>query len=441
LHYTRFLRTNRCRIFFQVVINYTYSVLNPYLRYIALKAQRNQGLREINIPAIQVHSYFGQKGITGFDKVFLSTQETMRKKYGRSHPRPETIPTSADCSVESLKSNKKLLGEVALYCTMPSTTLEISKRIMYNVDEVKQILIALKNKEIVKEFNGRFVLSIVADSPPSGSPNFEKAVVEAALKGWVETTARSEDIDEIPYATIIEDVKPKGRKSVHNILALDLLRAPSACPDEKEVQPGQLRFLFEEVYQSPLEEACLFATLGMPQSSGELRDETCSAPVNKILGNVWGKARDFGFINDELRTTPYGERVISTLVGTPLAPFRHIKTLLDYCSEPVTFEFPKNYRRDFMDVVYSGVLYEVLAKTCGMSKATQIMKNRTHAEYFISTVGTSDFYLPKKLANELEVDETSAKNALSQAFAYGACGFSTTSHPHLYRPSKKVGGA
>jgi len=365
----------------------------------------------------------------------------IKEKYKAHRPRPETIPTAADDHVDRLKSSKKLLSQIALLCILPSSASEIAERITYHADEVKPILVALKNKQVLKENSqGRFILSIVADNPPSGSPAFENSVTDAALKGWVETKARKEDIDNVPYATIVEDLRTANKKSVKNILVLDLLRAPKAYPDEKQVQSGQLSFLFEDIYSSPLEEACLFATLSMPQTSETLRDEPCSAPVSNVLRNVWGKAKAYGFIDDELKTTPYGERVIATLAGTPLAPFRHIKSLDEYCSMPITFNADRNYNSEFMKVIYSGVLYHVLTESCGLEKATEIVQGKPHVDYFLSTVGTSDFYLPNKLANELKVDETLAKNALAHAFLYGACGISTTSHPHMYRRTGKVRG-
>lgn len=416
------------------------SILSPYLRYVSLKAQRSQSLQEITVPSVQVHSYFGLKKIPGFDKVFLATQRTIQRKYQLRRPRPDTIPTAAEEHASHLVSNKKFLSNIALLCILPSTATEIAKRINYHIDEVKPILTALRNKKILTEESERYTLSIVADNPPSGSMNFQRSVVEAALKGWVETKAKREDIDSVPYATIVENVRPRGKKSVKNILVLDLLRAPNAYPEEEQVQPGQLSFLFEEIYPSPLEEACLFATLSMPQTNETLRDNTCSAHVSNILGSMWGKAKAYGFIDNELKTTPYGERVIATLAGTPLAPFRHIRSLLEYCSRPEPFKLHRGYRSEFMKVIYSGVLYEVLAEGCGLRKATQIMRKRSRIEFFLSAVRTSDFYLPHKLANELEVDETSAKNVFAQAFRYGACGISTTSHPHLYHPTRKAKG-
>lgn len=416
------------------------SILGPYLKYISLKAQRSQSLQGITVPSVQVHSYFGLKKIPGFDKVFLATQKSMKKKYQLRRPRPDTIPTAAEEHATHLLSNKRFLSNIALLCILPSNASEIAKGTGYHIDEVKPILTALRNKKILTERSGRYTLSIVADNPPSGSTIFQKSVVEAALKGWVETKAKRQDIDSVPYATIVENIRPRGKKSVKNILVLDLLRAPNAYPEERQVQAGQLSFLFEEIYPSPLEEACLFATLSMPQTSEAFRDDTCSAPVANILGSMWGKAKTYGFIDSELKTTPYGERVIATLAGTPLAPFRHIRSLLEYISKPEPFKLHPEYRSEFMKVIYSGVLYEVLAEGCGLRKATQIMRRRPRIEFFLSAVRTPDFYLPHKLANELEVDETSAKNVFTQAFRYGACGISTTSHPHLYHPTRKAKG-
>jgi hypothetical protein len=415
-------------------------LLDPYLRYISLKDQRNQASKDINIPSVQLHSYFGLLGIPGYDKIFLETQANMREKYKAHWPKPETIPTAADGHVDQLKTSRKLLSQIALLCVMPSSPSQIAERVSYHVDEVKPILASLKNRQVLKENSqGYYVLSLVADNPPTGSPLFEQSVIDAALKGWVETKARKEDIDNTPYATIVEDIKTAHKKSVKNILVLDLLRAPKAYPDEKQVQPGQLGFLFEDVYSSPLEEACLFATLSMPQTSNSLRDEFSSALVSNMLRKVWGQAQDFGFIDSELKTTPYGERVIATLTGTPLAPFRHMKTLDQYCSRSASFEIDENYGTEFTKVIYSGVLYDVLSESCGLEKATQIVQYKPHVDYFLSIVRTPDFYLPNKLANELKVDETSAKSVLAQAFRYGACGISTASHPHLYTRKKKVG--
>jgi len=418
----------------------TVSILDPYLRYLSLKAQRSQDLKDINIPSVQVHSYFGLLDIPGFDRIFQATQESIREKYKARWPRPDTIPTAADDHMSKLKSSRKLLSHIALLCILPSSPTEIATQVSYHVDEVKPILVALRNKKVLREeSSGRFVLSIVGDVPPSGSPVFERSVVEAALKGWTETKARREDIDESPYATLVENIRPAQKKSVKSILVLDLIRAPRAYPDEKQVQAGQLSFLFEEIYPSPLREACLFASLSMPQTNQTLRDNS-STPVGNILGDVWGKARSYGFIDDELKTTPYGERVIATLTGTPLAPFRHIRSLDTYFSKTTAFKLHSDYTSEFMKVVYSGVLYNVLAETCGLQEATQMVQSKSRVEYFLSTAPTPDFYLPKKLANRLKVDETVAKNALAQAFLYGACGISTVSHPHLYNLARKVRG-
>jgi len=333
------------------------------------------------------------------------------------------------------------LGSVALACVVPSTSAELSRTLSIDTVQLNSILVALKRKGILRESAGRFTFGLVADSPPSGSTSALRELRQAASLGWMPTTAGPHDLDSntSQYATIVEEVHPEGKREVRNYLVLDLLRAPGAYPEVEQIRSGQLRYLFENVYGNPIDEACLFATVSLPQTNPALRESDCPTRISETLGVLWSKVRNFGLINAEYKTTPAGERVVALLNGAPLSPFSYMETLERFLDLPAP-QIPEfEYKTEFLKVVQGGVLYSSLSRDCGLAVATGLMSKQDAVEFYLKSGGSRNFYNPKLLAERFEIDLTAARNALSKSFLYGAAGITTASHPNMFGVSKRVG--
>jgi hypothetical protein len=307
------------------------------------------------------------------------------------------------------------------------------------------MLVALQHKGVLRVdplSGGKYVLSLFGGQPPTGSPEFVQMLPRLAVVGWMDAHGIDEssiDPQARDYFTIVDNVRPVEGKETKDIVVFDLLRAPEASPDIDPLQKGQLAYLFEKVYYSPIHEAALFATLAMPQTKDEVRDSECAKPVNQILSDVWSKSQMYRFIDKDYRTTAYGERVIDTLSGTPLSSYKHLESLNMYSAKgDLMWENQIVYREEFMQLVYSGLLYKILQTDCGESRAAAMITDARNVRFFLESLHQDSFYQPAILADKLGIDDTAAKNAYATAFRYGACGISTTSHPHLYVPVRKA---
>ena len=414
------------------------SILNPYLEFLSLKAEKVAGTPRL-LTSIQLHSYFGTKKIASFARAEKLTKKSMTEKWTRRTP--NIIPTAAKPNVSGLGRPAEALGQVALTCVVPSSVEEISKYLTMDVVETNSILVALKRRGVVRETSGRYSLSITANSPPSGAAPMLADLRNAAKFGWVSTTASASDLDSETkqYATVVEDVRQVGKKEVRNVLVLDLLRGPGAFPDTHEIREGQLRFLFENINGNPIEEACLFSTVSEPITNPLVREKGCPTRISRILGDLWSTVKGFGLINKEYKTTPSGERVLSLLNGAPLAPFSYMETLERYMEAELPEVADELYRVEFLKVIHAGVLYGALSRDCGQDVATSLMSRQGSVNFFLASTKSRDFYNPQLLATKFDIDLTAARNALSKSFLYGAAGITTASHPDLFKITKKVG--
>jgi hypothetical protein len=414
------------------------SILKPYLEFLALKAEKLAGTSKL-LSSIQSHSYLGRNNIASFTQAEKLTRKSLVEKW--THRTPNIIPTAAKPNVSSLEKSSEILGQVALACVVPSSPDDVSKYLAIDSVEANSILVVLKRKGIVKENSGRFSFAITADSPPSGNPSVLSDFRNAARLGWVTTKANSSDLDQETkqYARIIDDVRQSSKKEVRNILVLDLLRGPGAYPEISDIREGQLRFLFENIDGNPIDEACLFSTISEPNTNPLIREKDCPTRISRILGELWSTVKSFGLINKDYKTTPSGERVLSLLNGTPLAPFSYMETLEKYLDVEIPTVADAQYRTEFLKVIHAGVLYSALSRDCGQDIATGLMSRPDCVEFFLASTKNGDFYNPQVLAKKFEIDLTAARNALSKSFLYGAAGITTASHPHLYKITRKVG--
>jgi len=414
------------------------SILKPYLEFLYLKAEKLNGEESKLLPAIQSHSYLGRNNIPSFRQAEKLTRASLVEKW--THRTPNIIPTAAKPNVSNLDKSSEILDQVALACVVPSSPEDVSRYLGIDSIEANSILVALKRRGLVKEMSGRFAFAITADSPPSGSPAVLSDLRTAARLGWVSTKANSSDLDQETkhYAKIVDDVRQPSKKEVRNILVLDLLRGPGAYPDICEIREGQLRFLFENIDGNPIDEACLFSTISEPKTNPLVREKDCPTRISRTLGDLWSTVKSFGLINEDYKTTPSGERVLSLLNGTPLAPFSYMETLEKYLDKEIPVVDDDNYRKEFLKVIHAGVLYSALSRDCGQDIATNLMSRQPAVEFFLTSTKNSDFYNPQALARSFDVDLTAARNALSKSFLYGAAGITTASHPHLFRIIRKV---
>ncbi len=425
------------------------SILGPYFRYLQLKAERASVSNEMraSIP-VQAHSLLGTKDVPGFKHMFEGTSHRVSLKFRGSPSAGDIIPTAASPYVETLRADEKSLARIALRCVVPSTRTDIARYLAMHEDDAHSMLVALRNKGIVREApsSGKYTLSLLGDQPPTGSAEFIQMLPRLAMLGWMDAHGIDEasiDSQARDYFAIIDNVRPsegkEASKETKDIVVFDLLRAPEASPEIDPLEKGQLNYLFEKVYYSPIHEAVLFATLAMPQTKEDIRDSECSKPVNQILREVWSKSQMFRFIDKSYRTTAYGERVIDTLSGTPLSSYKHLDGLDMYNARgDIDWKNPAVYREEFMQLVYSGLLYKILRADCQESTAVSMMADPEKVKFFLESVSRDDFYQPAILADKLGIDDTAAKNAYATAFRYGACGISTSSHPHLYQPIRKA---
>lgn len=414
------------------------SILSPYLEFLSLKAEKFSGASRL-LPSIQLHSYLGRKNIAPFERAEKLTKKSMAEKWTRRTP--NIIPTAAKPNVSGLGKSSEILTQVALACVVPSSVEEVSKYLAMNTVEANSILVALKRKGVVKENSGRFSFSITANSPPSGTDSMLVDLRKAACLGWVSTNASTSDLDQETrqYATIVDDVQQLGKKEVRNILVLDLLRGPGAYPETREIREGQLRFLFENINGNPIEEACLFSTISEPRTNPVIREKSCPTRISRVLGELWSRVKVFGLINQDYKTTPSGERVLSLLNGSPLAPFSYMETLERYLDSDIPAVADEQYRIEFLKVIHAGVLYAALSRDCGQDIATTLMSRQDSVNFFLASTRSRDFYNPQVLASKFDIDLTAARNALSKSFLYGAAGITTASHPDLYKITRKVG--
>jgi hypothetical protein len=414
------------------------SILKPYLEFLALKAEKLGGGTSKLLPSIQSHSYLGRNNIASFTRAVKLTRKSLVEKW--TQRTPNIIPTAAKPNVSGLEKSSEILGQVALACVVPSSPEEVSKYLAIDSIEANSILVALKRKGVVKEVSGRFTFAITADSPPSGTPSVLSDFRNAARLGWVSTKGNSSDLDQETkqYAKIVDDVKQTSKKEVRNILVLDLLKGPGAYPEISEIREGQLRFLFENIDGNPIDEACLFSTISEPKTNPLIREKGCPTRISRTLGELWSTVKGFGLINKDYRTTPSGERVLSLLNGTPLAPFSYMETLEKYLDVEIPVVTDAQYTTEFLKVIHAGVLYSTLSRDCGQDVATGLMSRQDSVEFFLASTKNSDFYDPQALAKRFEIDLTAARNALSKSFLYGAAGITTASHPDLYKITRKV---
>lgn len=416
----------------------TKSILDPYLEFLSLKAQKVAGKSEL-LSSIQLHSYLGRKNIGSFARAERLTRKSLAEKW--TLRTPNIIPTAAKPNVSKIGKPSETLGQVALSCIIPSSTADVSKHLQLDTVETHSFLLALERKGIVKKQSGKYSFSIIADSPPSGSATTLSHFRNAARVGWVSTSATTSDLDQETkqYATIVDEVKQPGKKEVRNILVLDLLRAPGAYPDQEEIKEGQLRFLFENINGNPIDEASLFSTISEPRTNPAIRERECPTRISRSLGSLWSKVQSFGFIDPDYKTTPSGERVLSLLNGAPLAPFSYMETLERYLDTKVPPIADEHYRTEFLRVIQAGVLYDALSRDCGQDTATGLMSDRAAVEFFLTSTRNENFYNPHLLATKFDIDLTAARNALSKSFLYGGAGTTTASHPELFAITKRVG--
>jgi hypothetical protein len=435
-HYTRFLYFLLCKEL--TVVSNLKSILEPYLEFLSLKAEKLAGGTSKLLPSIQLHSYLGRNNVASFAKAERLTRKSLVEKWTRRTP--NIIPTAAKPNVSTLEKSSEILGQVALACVVPSSPTDVSRYLSIDLVEANSILAVLKRKGIVREEFDRFSLAITADSPPSGTPSVLSDFRNAARFGWVSTKANSSDLDQETkqYAKIVDDVKQSNKKEVRNVLVLDLLRGPGAYPNINEIREGQLRFLFENIDGNPIDEACLFSTISEPKTNPLIREKSCPTRISRALGELWSTIKSFGLINQDYRTTPSGERVLSLLNGTPLAPFSYMETLEKYLDAEIPAVADAQYRTEFLKVIHAGVLYSALSRDCGQDIATELMSRHDAVEFFLASTRNSDFYNPQVMARRFEIDLTAARNALSKSFLYGAAGITTASHPDLYKITKKV---
>ncbi len=403
-----------------------------------MKAEKLAGGKSKLLPLIQSHSYLGRNNIASFTQAEKLTRRSLVEKW--THRTPNIIPTAAKPNVSGLERSSEILGQVALSCVVPSSPEDVSRYLGIDLIEVKSILVVLRHKGVVKEDSGRFSFAITADSPPSGTPTMLSDFRNAARLGWVSTKGNSSDLDQHTkhYAKIVDDVKQPSKKEVRNILVLNLLRGPGAYPEIGEIREGQLRFLFENIDSNPIDEACLFSTISEPKTNPLIREKGCPTRISRTLGELWSTVKSFGLINKDYRTTPSGERVLSLLNGTPLAPFSYMETLEKYLDVQIPVVADTQYRTEFLKVIHAGVLYSALSRDCGQDIATELMSRQDAVEFFLASTRNNDFYNPQALAKRFEIDLTAARNALSKSFLYGAAGITTASHPDLYKITKKV---
>ena len=419
-------------------------MLEPYFRYLGLRSDRYSGPESMKLAApVQVHSFLGTKKIPGYVDVFETTSKRIRKKF-QGGVVGDSIPTAACLGVPKLKLTELDLSRIALSCIVPSSRREVSRRLRIHQDTAQSILTALAHKKVVDALPGTdtYLFSILRKQPISGSPEFTSRLPDMAFLGWMDAQGLDEHSMDGPakdYFTIVPTVKSETGKGTKDIIVFDMLRTPGASPGAQPLEKGQLSYLFERVYESPVHEAALFATLGMPQTMDEVRDAECSKPVSDVLDDVWSKARMYKFIDQEYRTTPHGERVMDTISGTPLSSYQHLDTIDRFLSKyDISWENPREYRSEFLKVIYTGLLHKVLSENCGAGTAMKMITDSSNVRFYLETLATDKFYQPSRLAEKLGIDDTAAKNVYANAFRYGACGVSTTSHPHLFKPTRKA---
>jgi len=421
------------------------SMLEPYFRYLRLKAERASDSNQMRLSTpVQAHSLLGTHNVPGFKNVFEMTSRRMSLKFKGIPNVGDIIPTAASSYIDTLHADEACLARIALRCVIPSTRSDIAHYLSIHEDDAHSMLVALRHKGVLREasVSGKYILSILGAQPPTGSPEFIQLLPRLAVVGWMDAHGIDEssiDSEARDYFTIIDNVRPVEGKETKDIVVFDLLRAPEASPNIDPLQKGQLAYLFEKVYYSPIHEAALFATLAMPQTKDEVRDSDCAKPVNQILSDVWSKSQMYRFIDKDYRTTAYGERVIDTLSGTPLSSYRHLENLdMYHAIGDIRWENPIAYKEEFMRLVYSGLLYKILRADCGEPRAAAMVADAENVMFFLESLHKDSFYQPAILADKLGIDNTAAKNAYATAFRYGACGISTTSHPHLYKPVRKA---